>query len=199
MLAEGGVLRGTLLEVVGWVGEDGCIPRRRVSSSWEDLPPAKRWTCIPPWVQGWRAHLVILLGQDGLGSFGWLQLFLPCLLSVLSCVSLCEHGCSYPPPPPPSPDPVLPFQASKAWRKNKMDESKHEIHSQVDAITAGTASVVNLTAGVWRVEEEGYPICRRLGLSCLAESHGSCPPSETGGANLLQLELNQPQMLLTYL
>uniref|UniRef100_A0A8C2WZS0 Talin 2a n=1 Tax=Cyclopterus lumpus TaxID=8103 RepID=A0A8C2WZS0_CYCLU len=30
---------------------------------------------------------------------------------------------------------------------NKMDESKHEIHSQVDAITAGTASVVNLTAG----------------------------------------------------
>ncbi|XP_049628847.1 talin-1 isoform X1 [Suncus etruscus] len=37
--------------------------------------------------------------------------------------------------------------ASKAWRKNKMDESKHEIHSQVDAITAGTASVVNLTSG----------------------------------------------------
>ncbi|KAM6228558.1 talin-1-like isoform 2-T3 [Spheniscus humboldti] len=37
--------------------------------------------------------------------------------------------------------------ASKAWRKNKMDESKHEIHSQVDAIAAGTASVVNLTAG----------------------------------------------------
>jgi len=28
-----------------------------------------------------------------------------------------------------------------------MDESKHEIHSQVDAITAGTASMVNLTAG----------------------------------------------------
>nr|XP_015193068.1 PREDICTED: talin-1 isoform X1 [Lepisosteus oculatus]XP_015193073.1 PREDICTED: talin-1 isoform X1 [Lepisosteus oculatus] len=37
--------------------------------------------------------------------------------------------------------------ASQAWRRNKMDESKHEIHSQVDAITAGTASVVNLTAG----------------------------------------------------
>ncbi|KAF1502294.1 Talin-1, partial [Eudyptula minor] len=37
--------------------------------------------------------------------------------------------------------------ASKAWCKNKMDESKHEIHSQVDAIAAGTASVVNLTAG----------------------------------------------------
>lgn len=51
-----------------------------------------------------------------------------------------------------------PFQASKAWRKNKMDESKHEIHSQVDAITAGTASVVNLTAGMCRVVEEGCPI-----------------------------------------
>lgn len=38
-------------------------------------------------------------------------------------------------------------QASKVWIQNKMDESKHEIHSQVDAITAGTASVVNLTAG----------------------------------------------------
>ncbi|XP_034725628.1 talin-2a isoform X1 [Etheostoma cragini] len=37
--------------------------------------------------------------------------------------------------------------ASKVWIQNKMDESKHEIHSQVDAITAGTASVVNLTAG----------------------------------------------------
>lgn len=50
-------------------------------------------------------------------------------------------------------NPAAPFQASKAWRKNKMDESKHEIHSQVDAITAGTASVVNLTAGAqW---EEG--------------------------------------------
>ncbi|CAK6963941.1 talin-2a [Scomber scombrus] len=37
--------------------------------------------------------------------------------------------------------------ASKVWIQNKMDKSKHEIHSQVDAITAGTASVVNLTAG----------------------------------------------------
>uniref|UniRef100_A0A4W3HDS6 Talin 2b n=1 Tax=Callorhinchus milii TaxID=7868 RepID=A0A4W3HDS6_CALMI len=37
--------------------------------------------------------------------------------------------------------------ASKVWVQNKVDESKHEIHSQVDAITAGTASVVNLTAG----------------------------------------------------
>ncbi|XP_078056342.1 talin-2 isoform X2 [Mustelus asterias] len=36
--------------------------------------------------------------------------------------------------------------ASKVWVRNKVDESKHEIHSQVDAITAGTASVVNLTA-----------------------------------------------------
>lgn len=42
---------------------------------------------------------------------------------------------------------VFLFKASQAWRKNKMDESKHEIHSQVDAITAGTASMVNLTAG----------------------------------------------------
>lgn len=33
------------------------------------------------------------------------------------------------------------------WIQNKVDESKHDIHSQVDAITAGTASVVNLTAG----------------------------------------------------
>ncbi|XP_051512517.1 talin-2-like [Myxocyprinus asiaticus] len=37
--------------------------------------------------------------------------------------------------------------SSKVWIQNKMDESKHDIHSQVDAITAGTASVVNLTAG----------------------------------------------------
>ncbi|KAJ8260864.1 hypothetical protein COCON_G00165870 [Conger conger] len=37
--------------------------------------------------------------------------------------------------------------ASQEWRKNKMGESKHVIHSQVDAITAGTASMVNLTAG----------------------------------------------------
>uniref|UniRef100_A0AAY4E534 TLN2 n=1 Tax=Denticeps clupeoides TaxID=299321 RepID=A0AAY4E534_9TELE len=36
---------------------------------------------------------------------------------------------------------------NKVWIQNKVDESKHEIHSQVDAITAGTASVVNLTAG----------------------------------------------------
>lgn len=38
-------------------------------------------------------------------------------------------------------------KASRVWVQNKVDESKHEIHSQVDAITAGTASVVNLTAG----------------------------------------------------
>lgn len=41
----------------------------------------------------------------------------------------------------------LALQASRVWVQNKVDESKHEIHSQVDAITAGTASVVNLTAG----------------------------------------------------
>ena len=41
-----------------------------------------------------------------------------------------------------------PFQASRVWVQNKVDESKHEIHSQVDAITAGTASVVNLTSDV---------------------------------------------------
>lgn len=51
----------------------------------------------------------------------------------------------------------LVLQASRVWVQNKVDESKHEIHSQVDAITAGTASVVNLTAGKslgdlhWRV------------------------------------------------
>lgn len=43
--------------------------------------------------------------------------------------------------------PSLVLQASRVWVQNKVDESKHEIHSQVDAITAGTASVVNLTAG----------------------------------------------------
>ncbi|MEJ1285495.1 hypothetical protein NN561_016490 [Cricetulus griseus] len=47
-------------------------------------------------------------------------------------------------------DPLPPLgqdMASRVWVQNKVDESKHEIHSQVDAITAGTASVVNLTAG----------------------------------------------------
>ncbi|KAM9408896.1 LOW QUALITY PROTEIN: talin-2-like [Pholidichthys leucotaenia] len=47
--------------------------------------------------------------------------------------------------PPLGQDMVLP---SKVWIQNKMDESKHEIHSQVDAITAGTASVVNLTVAI---------------------------------------------------
>lgn len=90
-------------------------------------------------------------------EFGWSQVFPLFSLYPLPCTSLCEHVCSYPTPLPPSPDPFLPIQASKAWRKNKMDESKHEIHSQVDAITAGTASVVNLTAGMWRVGVEGCP------------------------------------------
>ena len=53
------------------------------------------------------------------------------------------RGRAAPSAPPLSSD----FQASQAWRRNKMDESKHEIHSQVDAITAGTASMVNLTGG----------------------------------------------------
>ena len=51
-----------------------------------------------------------------------------------------------------------------------MDESKHEIHSQVDAITAGTASVVNLTAGqshghdqggcipIWDMNQQGFEL-----------------------------------------
>lgn len=47
---------------------------------------------------------------------------------------------------------VLALQASRVWVQNKVDESKHEIHSQVDAITAGTASVVNLTAGKFQRE-----------------------------------------------
>lgn len=38
-----------------------------------------------------------------------------------------------------------------------MDESKHEIHSQVDAITAGTASMVNLTAGINTVTTQLIP------------------------------------------
>ncbi|XP_075894320.1 talin-2 isoform X2 [Nelusetta ayraudi] len=46
-----------------------------------------------------------------------------------------------------NPPPLGHDLASRAWVQNKVDESKHEIHSQVDAITAGTASVVNLTAG----------------------------------------------------
>lgn len=50
---------------------------------------------------------------------------------------------------------VIALQASRVWVQNKVDESKHEIHSQVDAITAGTASVVNLTAG--KFPREGFP------------------------------------------
>lgn len=50
-----------------------------------------------------------------------------------------------------------------------MDESKHEIHSQVDAITAGTASVVNLTAGQWHWHDSAHCVlflCHR-GLDLL--------------------------------
>lgn len=100
----------------------------------------------------------MLLGQDGLGVLGGHSSSFP-LLCLLFPASLCvsmgatthhlhDHLLTL----------FSPFQASKAWRKNKMDESKHEIHSQVDAITAGTASVVNLTAGMWRVGEEACPI-----------------------------------------
>lgn len=102
----------------------------------------------------WRGHIV---WSEWTREFEWLQVFPLFFLYLLPCPSLCECVYSYPPLLPPSPDPVLPIQASKAWRKNKMDESKHEIHSQVDAITAGTASVVNLTAGIWRVGIEGCP------------------------------------------
>lgn len=104
---------------------------------------------------GVEGHFVVLLHQDGLGSFVRSQLFpLPCLLFPTLSVNLGaathphHHFLTL----------FSPFQASKAWRKNKMDESKHEIHSQVDAITAGTASVVNLTAGVWRVVKQRCPI-----------------------------------------
>lgn len=62
-----------------------------------------------------------------------------------------------------------------------MDESKHEIHSQVDAITAGTASVVNLTAGRLHAEltvrwvRRRASVCKheydRLGCDCTL-THG---------------------------
>lgn len=45
-----------------------------------------------------------------------------------------------------------------------MDESKHEIHSQVDAITAGTASVVNLTAGRLHAELTVWWVRRRASM-----------------------------------
>lgn len=49
-----------------------------------------------------------------------------------------------------------------------MDESKHEIHSQVDAITAGTASVVNLTAGERLSDEStGSPMLYGKGIKHL--------------------------------
>lgn len=61
------------------------------------------------------------------------------------------------------------FKASQAWRKNKMDESKHEIHSQVDAITAGTASMVNLTAG-----KSSFSHCTQLKNSYGSSSTHTC-------------------------
>lgn len=44
-----------------------------------------------------------------------------------------------------------------------MDESKHEIHSQVDAITAGTASMVNLTAGDTLMTPAILPVSASVG------------------------------------
>lgn len=99
----------------------------------------------------------MLFSQGGLKSLDGYRLLALSFSYIFFLALLCECVCSYTPLLPPSPDPVLPIQASKAWRKNKMDESKHEIHSQVDAITAGTASVVNLTAGIWRVGVERCP------------------------------------------
>lgn len=144
---------GPCWRLLARLGEAGHIPRRGVSSSWEDLLPARRWGCI---------HCIPMRGGDTWSScfikMGWgawgghsSSFPLPCLLLPPSvCVSMTavthhlhHHLLTL----------FSSFQASKAWRKNKMDESKHEIHSQVDAITAGTASVVNLTAGMWRVEE----------------------------------------------
>uniref|UniRef100_A0A8D0MLI8 Talin 1 n=1 Tax=Sus scrofa TaxID=9823 RepID=A0A8D0MLI8_PIG len=57
--------------------------------------------------------------------------------------------------------------ASKAWRKNKMDESKHEIHSQVDAITAGTASVPrqNLLQAAGNVGQASGELLQQIGES----------------------------------
>lgn len=53
-----------------------------------------------------------------------------------------------------------------------MDESKHEIHSQVDAITAGTASVVNLTAG--RLDAS-LCVCEGRESRCAQQSVGCAP------------------------
>jgi len=72
---------------------------------------------------------------------------------------------------------VVALQASRVWVQNKVDESKHEIHSQVDAITAGTASVVNLTAGKFQ----------REGLACslliIYQSNSSIMGTECEGAS----------------
>lgn len=70
---------------------------------------------------------------------GYVPGILPCRTSVQSLILLF----------------IIALQASRVWVQNKVDESKHEIHSQVDAITAGTASVVNLTAG--KCQWEGFP------------------------------------------
>lgn len=77
-----------------------------------------------------------------------------------------------------------------------MDESKHEIHSQVDAITAGTASVVNLTAG----EDSSHP--PPLGKawspfsSLWMKIHVSALPWRLEGGSLAQAGLTEPRPLL---
>lgn len=55
-----------------------------------------------------------------------------------------------------------------------MDESKHEIHSQVDAITAGTASVVNLTAGRLRMCDCRDALWQVVGVST-SNCNGASP------------------------
>lgn len=93
-------------------------------------------------------------------GMGYVPGILPCRTSVQSLILLF----------------IIALQASRVWVQNKVDESKHEIHSQVDAITAGTASVVNLTAG--KCQWEGFP-CNLLTI-CQSNSRnmnwvwGSC-------------------------
>lgn len=77
-----------------------------------------------------------------------------------------------------------------------MDESKHEIHSQVDAITAGTASVVNLTAG----EDSSHP--PPLGKawspfsSLWMKINVPALPWRLEGGSLARAELTEPRPLL---
>ncbi|EDL26152.1 mCG141703, isoform CRA_a [Mus musculus] len=72
--------------------------------------------------------------QDDLSELDSLPPLGQDMVNIHQCVSSCVSV-------------LIQNKASRVWVQNKVDESKHEIHSQVDAITAGTASVVNLTAG----------------------------------------------------